>query len=92
MDKQSTIQNIFNLCGKTFHVESEIYGYGTKDKNGNYTINHIEIKDAHHASLVLKAQSPNSIPFHCIVIPDELKALADIGKFVRGNDEYYITA
>ena len=86
-----TLQNVFDLCGKIIHIESEIFGCNDKDRNECYTINHIEIRDRHHATLVLTSHNPCARPFEWGFTADELKNLANIGKIIRGNDEIYIT-
>lgn len=86
-----TLQNVFDLCGKIIHIESEIFGCNDKDRNGCYTIDHITIRDRHHAALILTSQNPCAQPFGWSFTIDELKALANIGKIIRGNDEIYIT-
>lgn len=87
----NTLKNVFDLCGKIIHIESEIFGCNDKDRNGCYTINHIEIRDRHHATLILTSHNPCARPFGWCFTADELKNLANIGKIIRGNDEIYIT-
>lgn len=87
----NTLQNVFDLCGKIIHIESEIFGCNDKDRNGSYTINHIEIRDRHHATLILTSQNPCARLVERGFTIDELKTLANIGKIIRGNDEIYIT-
>lgn len=86
-----TLQNVFDLCGKIIHIESEIFGCNDKDRNGCYTIDHIEIRDRHHATFVLTSHNPCAQPFEWGFTIDELKTLANNGKIIRGNDEIYIT-
>lgn len=86
-----TLKNVFDLCGKIIHIESEIFGCNDKDRNGCYTINNIEIRDRHHATLILTSRNPCARPVEWSFTADELKNLATIGKIIRGNDEIYIT-
>ena len=86
-----TLQNVFDLCGKIIHIESEIFGCNDKDRNGCYTIDHIEIRDRHRATFVLTSHNPCAQTFEWSFTVEELKTLANIGKIIRGNEEIYIT-
>ncbi|MBQ3990472.1 MAG: hypothetical protein II630_06480 [Bacteroidales bacterium] len=85
-----TLKNVFDLCGKIIHIESEIFCSNEEYRRG-YTIDHIEIRDRHHATFVLTSHNPCAQPFEWCFTAEELNNLANIGKIIRGNDEIYIT-